>query len=111
MSSRKFSHFRDFYPFYLEQHRHPVCRALHFIGSLFVFILLVWIVLTASWIWLWTVPVMGYGFAWFGHFFFEKNRPATFQHPCYSVMGDWVMFWQTLAGFTKKLPGVRGKIP
>ncbi len=40
----------------------------------------------------------GYGFAWVGHFFFEKNRPATFQHPLYSFMGDWVMFADILRG-------------
>jgi hypothetical protein len=43
-------------------------------------------------------PVLGYGFAWVGHFFFERNRPATFTYPLYSLMGDWVMFWQTLTG-------------
>ncbi|MGI2261210.1 Mpo1-like protein [Shewanella sp. GXUN23E] len=93
MNSRAFSSFWEFYPFYLEQHRHPVCRALHFIGSVFVLLQLAWITISGSWGWWWTIPLIGYGFAWIGHFFFEKNRPATFQYPWYSLMGDWVMFW------------------
>ena len=48
--------------------------------------------------WLWLAPVAGYGCAWIGHFVFEKNRPATFTHPLYSLMGDWVMYWQILRG-------------
>ena len=48
--------------------------------------------------WLLLAPIAGYGFAWAGHFFFEKNRPATFTHPLYSFAGDWVMFWDILNG-------------
>ena len=48
--------------------------------------------------WLLAMPVVGYGFAWVGHFFFEKNRPATFQYPLWSLMGDWRMFWETVTG-------------
>ena len=48
--------------------------------------------------WLLLVPLIGYGFAWIGHFAFEKNRPATFKHPLYSLAGDWVMFWDVLRG-------------
>jgi hypothetical protein len=51
--------------------------------------------------WLLAALVCGYGFAWIGHFFFEKNRPATFTHPIYSLMGDWMMFWQVLTGRVK----------
>jgi hypothetical protein len=50
---------------------------------------------------LWLAPVAGYGFAWIGHFAFEKNRPATFRHPLYSLMGDWVMYWDVLRGKVK----------
>jgi hypothetical protein len=56
------------------------------------------IVGTESWSLLWVLPVFGYGFAWTGHFFFEKNRPATFRHPLYSLMGDFRMFYQILTG-------------
>jgi hypothetical protein len=53
---------------------------------------------TGDWRWLVAAPLCGYGFAWIGHLVFEKNRPATFRHPLYSLMGDWVMFWQILTG-------------
>jgi len=43
----------------------------------------------------------GYGFAWFAHFVFEKNRPATFRQPVYSFMGDWKMFWEILTGYRR----------
>jgi hypothetical protein len=44
------------------------------------------------------VPLAGYGFAWVGHFGFEHNKPATFEYPLYSLMGDWVMYWQVISG-------------
>ena len=47
---------------------------------------------------LWFLPVLGYGFAWVGHFFYEKNKPATFKYPFYSFIGDWVMLWHVLTG-------------
>ena len=90
--------FRDFYPFYLSEHRHPVCRRLHFAGSLLVIAAIAAAILTGSAWWLLAAPVAGYGFAWVGHFFFEKNRPATFTHPLYSLIGDWVMFGDILRG-------------
>ncbi|QCU72702.1 DUF962 domain-containing protein [Luteimonas yindakuii] len=94
----RFASFREFYPFYLGEHAHPVSRRLHFIGSCGVLVL----VATAAWQrnswWLLAALVCGYGFAWVGHFFFEKNRPATFRHPLYSFLGDWVMFKDILVG-------------
>ena len=59
---------------------------------------LVLAVASGQWRWLWLVPVAGYGFAWLGHYAFEKNRPATFKHPLYSLAGDWVMYAQMLRG-------------
>ena len=95
---RRFASFREFYPFYLDEHRHPVSRRLHFIGSCGVLVLLLVALLTANAWWLLAALACGYGCAWIGHFFFEKNRPATFTHPVYSFMGDWVMFKGILAG-------------
>ena len=95
---RRFASFREFYPFYLDEHRHPVSRRLHFIGSCGVLVLLLVALLTANAWWLLAALACGYGCAWIGHFFFEKNRPATFTHPVYSFMGDWVMFKDILAG-------------
>lgn len=98
MTDTEFRGFRDFYPYYLNEHSDRNCRRMHFIGS--------WLVLAALAAAIWfanpwlllLMPVFGYGFAWVGHFFFEHNRPATFTHPLYSLMGDWVMFWQILTG-------------
>lgn len=94
----RYASFREFYPFYLDEHRHPVSRRLHFIGSCGVLALVAVAALTANAWWLLAALVCGYGFAWVGHFFFEKNRPATFRHPLYSFIGDWVMFKDILIG-------------
>ena len=58
--------------------------------------------MTEEGVWLGFKPVLGYGFAWVGHFFFEHNRPATFQYPVYSLLGDWVMFKDILHGNIKR---------
>ncbi len=92
----RFASFRDFYPFYLGEHSDRRCRRLHFIGSLLVIACIAIAILTRHAWCLAGVPLCGYGCAWIGHFAFEKNRPATFSHPLYSLMGDWVMFWQML---------------
>jgi len=96
--SDRFTSFAEFYPYYLSEHRNRTCRRLHFVGSLLVLLCALAAVVTGQWWLLLLVPVLGYGFAWVGHFFFEKNRPATFTYPLYSLMGDWVMFKDILAG-------------
>lgn len=98
---RRFASFREFYPFYLTEHANRTSRRLHFIGSCGVLALIVVAILRGNGWWLLAALVCGYGFAWIGHFFFEKNRPATFKYPIYSLMGDWVMFWQVLTGKVK----------
>lgn len=94
----RYASFRDFYPFYLSEHRNPTCRKLHFAGTTLVVFLLLAALVTRTWWLLVLVPIAGYGFAWVGHFAFEKNRPATFKYPAYSFAGDWVMYWQLLTG-------------
>ncbi|WP_415236512.1 Mpo1-like protein [Sneathiella sp.] len=94
----RFSSFKEFYPFYLSEHSNVTCRRLHFVGSLLVLVTLVAALWSGMWFLLWWLPVIGYGFAWVGHFFFEKNRPATFKYPFYSLFGDWVMFKDILIG-------------
>jgi hypothetical protein len=96
-----FATFAEFYPYYLSEHRNRICRRLHFTGSLLVIAAIVGAIVTGEAWWLVVAPVGGYGLAWIGHFFFERNRPATFSHPWYSLVGDWVMFRDLLAG---KLP-------
>lgn len=89
---------KEFYPFYLSEHQHPTCRRLHFIGTALLLMVLVAALATQTWWWLWLIPVIGYGFAWVGHAFFEKNRPATFQYPLFSLASDFIMFWDILRG-------------
>jgi len=95
---KKFNTFAEFYPFYIAEHSHPVSRRFHFTGSWLVLLSLVYIVYTSSWSSLWVLLIFGYGCAWIGHFFYEKNTPATFTYPLYSLMGDWVMFRGILLG-------------
>ncbi len=97
----RFASFREFYPFYLSEHSNRVSRRLHFIGSCGVLALLLVAILQRDMRWLLAALLCGYGFAWVGHFFFEKNRPATFKHPLYSFAGDWVMFKDILTGRIK----------
>ena len=93
-----FRSFAEFYPYYLQEHSNVTCRRLHFLGSLLVLIIGLWALISGHFVWLLLLPVIGYGFAWVGHFVFEKNRPATFRYPLYSLMGDWVMFRDMLTG-------------
>jgi hypothetical protein len=92
----RYSTFREFYPFYLSEHSNRTCRRLHFAGSVLVIAIIAFAALNRDARWLLLAPLAGYGFAWIGHFFFEKNRPATFAYPLYSLAGDWVMFWDIL---------------
>lgn len=97
---RKFHGFADFYAFYQREHEHRVNRWLHFAGSCGVLLLLLMSLLTRSYAWLVLMPICGYGLAWIGHFFFERNRPTTFEHPLLSFVSDWVMFKDMLTGKT-----------
>ena len=95
---RRFKSFAAFYPFYVSEHANRTCRRLHFIGSTISLLCLVALVLTLNPWWLLVGLVAGYGFAWVGHFGFEKNRPATFKYPAYSFAADWVMYGKILSG-------------
>jgi len=94
----RYQTFKEFYPFYLKEHANSTCRRLHFVGSCIVLLLVATAMVTGELALLWLLPVVGYGFAWVGHFFFEHNRPATFKYPLFSLMGDWVMFRDMLTG-------------
>ena len=97
-SSKEFSRFSEFYPFYLQEHSNATCRRLHVIGSLIVVLLLIVSIATNSLFVFLSLPIVGYSFAWVGHFFFEKNKPATFKYPFYSLLADWVILKDTLTG-------------
>jgi|SRR5690606_25753196 len=97
----KYQTFKEFYPFYLSEHSNKTCRLLHFIGTTLVLVLLIVALVTGYYKLLWFLPVAGYGFAWIGHFGFEKNRPASFKQPFYSFIGDWCMYADILRGKIK----------
>jgi len=96
--SGRYGTFHDFYPLYLTEHRRSGTRRLHFAGTLLVILTLASALASRRWALLWLVPLFGYGFAWAGHFFVERNRPATFQYPLYSLAGDFRMFADMLRG-------------
>jgi hypothetical protein len=91
MSTPRFATFVDFYPYYLSEHADPVNRLLHFVGTSLVIALLVAAPLVDLRLWI-ALPVAGYGFAWAGHFLVERNRPATFTYPVWSLAGDFKMY-------------------
>nr|WP_186355049.1 DUF962 domain-containing protein [Pseudomonas veronii] len=97
-NTKQFNSFAEFYPYYLKEHGNSTCRRLHFIGTTLVIGLLAYVLGKGALGLLIAVPIAGYGFAWVGHFFFEKNRPATFQHPFYSLLGDFVMYRDMILG-------------
>ena len=90
--------FAEFYPFYLGEHANRTCRRLHFLGSSLALLCLGALLVTGQWVWLMAGLLCGYGFAWVGHFVFEKNRPASFRRPLWSFMGDWRMYFEIWTG-------------
>lgn len=90
--------FNEFYPYYLRQHSNRMCRRLHFMGTTGVIGILAYALITQTWWSLLLLPLVGYGFAWVGHFFFEKNKPAAFKKPLWSLWGDFVMYRDIIAG-------------
>jgi len=100
-TARKYTTFREFYPFYLTEHSNRTCRRLHFLGSTLSLACLVMLATTGTAWWIPAALLAGYGCAWIGHFGFEKNRPASFKQPLYSFMGDWVMYKDI---WTRRIP-------
>lgn len=92
-----FANFAEFWPFYVREHSEPLNRILHFVGTTSILPLIGLALTTSPYLFL-LVPVCGYGFAWIGHFVIEKNRPATFRHPVWSLLGDFKMVGMMLAG-------------
>jgi hypothetical protein len=111
MAEYTYKTLRDFYPYYLTEHQNTVSRNLHFVGTCLLFVLLGYGIYTLNWVYFALIPVAGYGFAWFGHAFFEKNKPATFTYPLYSLASDFIMFWHILTGqIGTKMEEARKKI-
>jgi hypothetical protein len=94
----RFRSFGEFYPRYLSEHENRTSRRLHFAGTSIALVLLVAAAVRREPLLLLVALLQGYALAWIGHFFFEKNRPATFSYPVYSFLGDWRMWWDVLRG-------------
>jgi hypothetical protein len=107
-TEKKYKTFWSFYNYYLTEHGDLTNRTLHFIGTALVIACLVAGIILQNWWLIAVIPVCGYGFAWVGHFFIEKNKPATFTYPLYSLGSDFVMFWHIITGqIAKKLKEAR----
>lgn len=101
MEEQRYTSLKEFYQFYLKEHSNTTSRILHFTGTGLVILLIpAALIFEKAWLLL-LIPLVGYGFAWVGHFFFEKNKPATFQYPGYSLASDFILFWDLLTGKQK----------
>lgn len=96
--AREYTSFAAFWPYYLREHSLPRTRALHYVGTTLVVLLAIALLLTRHWPWLPALLLPGYFFAWIGHFMVEKNRPATFTYPLWSLAADFRMWWLWLTG-------------
>jgi hypothetical protein len=98
MSHQDYNSFAEFWPHYVSEHSRPGTRLLHLVGTTIAIAAIVYFIAIGKW-WLFPLALIpGYGAAWIGHFFVEKNKPATFQHPLWSFMGDYKMIWMMLTG-------------
>ena len=95
---KRYSNFKDFYPYYLSEHSHKTTKLLHFIGTSISLYFLFNFFRTFDFIYIIFSLLSGYGFAWVSHFFIEKNKPATFKYPFYSFIGDHLMFIEIIMG-------------
>jgi hypothetical protein len=98
MSEERIQSFEEFWPYYVGEHQHPANRALHYVGTTLVIGTVVTAAVTANPTWLLLAPVVGYGPAWVGHFFIEKNKPASFSYPLWSLAADFKMYGMMLRG-------------
>ncbi|WP_407925750.1 Mpo1-like protein [Chengkuizengella marina] len=99
---KNFNSFKDFWPFYLQQHSKRATRAWHFVGTSFVFVCIIISFLFMNFWYLLGAPIIAYSFAWISHFFIEGNKPATFGHPLWSLRADFQMFYYVLTGSLKE---------
>jgi hypothetical protein len=104
--------FDEFWPHYVHAHRNPANRLCHYVGTTAMLGTVATAAVTLNPAWLLLAPVAGYGPAWFGHFVFERNKPATFQHPLWSLRGDFKMCLLALRGrMGDELERICGDLP
>lgn len=100
MEQKTYTSFREFYPYYLNEHGKTGTRITHFVGTTAFIVLLIYGLLTFTWWFIAAGIVAAYGMAWVGHFFIEKNKPATFKYPLWSLMGDFKLYFDIITGKT-----------
>ena len=93
--------YREFYQFYLTEHSKTGTRIFHFIGTLLIFFVIGYVISSGKERFLWYIPIVGYGFAWFSHAVIERNKPATFKYPLWSLISDFKLFFELLIGKQK----------
>lgn len=94
----RITNYSEFWDHYVSEHSRPMTRHLHFIGTGLGIILLLWFISTGAYLLIPLSFVVGYAFAWFSHFFVEKNRPASFEYPVWSFISDYKMMFLMAAG-------------
>ncbi len=101
---QEYSTFKEFYPYYLSEHRKYGTRITHFIGTTLFFVWVASAIIQLNpWHLLYGI-ITAYFFAWMGHFFIEKNKPATFKYPLMSLRGDFLLYFHILSGKEKLRP-------
>jgi len=95
---RNFATYEEFFTFYLQEHSDPVNRWLHAIGTVLGLATLVIPFIVGHPFYALAWPLVAYGFAWTGHFLIEGNKPASWGHPFWSFISDFLMLWLMLTG-------------
>lgn len=98
IENKRIKNYTEFWDFYVSEHLLPLTRYIHFVGTLLGIILLIRFVRGGHWLYIPLCFVIGYAFAWFSHFFVEKNKPASFSYPLWSFISDYKMMWLMLIG-------------
>lgn len=93
--------FNEFYKLYLKEHSKMWTRILHFVGTILIFVVIIYVLQSGKERFLWYIPIFGYGFAWVSHTTVEKNKPTTFKYPVWSLVSDFKMFFELLIGKQK----------
>ena len=90
--------FKEYYQYYLTLHQNKICRRMHVIGQIFTIIFISYVIYNSYWLLIPLIPFIVYPFAWSGHFFFEKNKPAAFSKPLWAKACDWIMLKDIITG-------------
>ena len=101
MKNKNIITFKKYYKNYLKLHKNKWCRRFHFLGQLATIFFIIFCFFKKSYLLLIFTPFIVYPFAWAGHYFFEKNKPAAFKNPLMAKLSDWIMFKDIIIGKIK----------